>query len=615
MGDRVSATAIRNIISRDTTKEQMREVYSTYQDTQPKGFEQFHASTVDPIFAEIPEKSKVLDVGANSGEFMKLLKDSKACRVKGVDLSLLAIENAKKKGIKVLYADAENLPFKDASFDVVILREVLTHIHEPLKALKEIRRVLKPKGFLIGSAPHANLERIVWDEKRLHHRYYDEDTIQDHLKESFEEIHLKILNGSQFAMGFMGSMLADQPAEILFKCGNVGTPKWDQALLEDTKTLRVWMGPTQPPADAYYRMIGYAIKMRQMKNIEIGFDAFKWTDGAGTSRWQEKLRMNELGQPASAISMNQMESCLKVADPWVFQLTGFDDILAFFEVAKQVHPHKKFITESDDWIFDLPGYNVASHTYRPNSPMEQIAYDQIKLSDAIIVSTGYLREKYIELFPEKPVYIVSNSIDFDLWDNCLSDDKLDAKKEGVVRIIYSGCGNHNGDLEIVKPVLLELLEEFPNLEVVLAQPFPCFEDVKNSRLYVPKDRNGNPRWENIINYPSMLKGWKGDIGIAPLRDNAFNRAKSNLRWLEYSALKIPTVASSVRPFAESIKDGEGYLCKTKQEWYDRLKDLILHPELRLEISGNAYARVKKDFNMDQVAGDYAKILRRIRDGR
>lgn len=601
------STAIRNIITRDTSKEEVKKVYSTYQDTQPKGFEQFHASTVDPIFAEIPVGAKVLDVGANSGEMMRLLQTAKQCRVKGVDLSLLAIEEAKKKGTKVLYADAENLPFKDASFDVVILREVLTHIHEPLKALKEIRRVLKPKGFLIGSAPHANLERIAWDEKRLHHRYYDENTIQEHLKDSFEEIHLRILNGAQFTIGFANSMLADQPAEILFKCGSKGTLKWDQALLQDKRTLRAWMGPTQPPADAYYRMIGYAIKMRQMKGVEIGFDAFKWTDSGGTSAWQEKLRMNEAGNPSSAIAMNQFENCLKVADPWVFQLTGFDDILAFFEVAKQVHPTKKFVTEMDDWIFDLPGYNVASNPYKPNSTLEKIAYDQIKLSDAIIVSTSFLKESVLKIFPEKKVHIIPNTIDFDLWDHCLSDEKMEKKKDGMVRIIYSGCGNHNGDLEIVKPVLLALLDEFPNLEVIMAQEFPCFSDVTNPRFKVVK------RWVDIINYPSMLKGWDGDIGIAPLRDNAFNRAKSNLRWLEYSALKIPTVASDVRPFSESVKtDQTGFLCKSRQEWYDTLKVLTVDAKVRSSIGKRAYDDVKERFNMDKVAAQYADLLKEIR---
>ena len=606
--------AMVNIITRKTKKKKVREVYKSYPDTNPKGIEQFHASTVEPIFCEIPEGSKVLDVGCNSGELIRLLKDAKQCDVTGIDISEVALDIAKKKGLNVLFADAEHIPFPDASFDVVTLREVLVHIHEPLKALKEIRRVLKPSGFLIGSAPHANLERIAWDDNRLHHRYYDETRITEDLGKHFETVHLRVLNGAQFTIGFANSLLSDQPAEILFKCGNDGTLPWDQALLNDKVTLRAWMGPTQPPADAYYRMIGYAIKMRQMKGIEIGFDAFSWRDSGGAAEWQNKIRMNEAGQPVSMVAMNHLEKCLKVADPWVFQLAGFDDVLAFMEIAKQVFPGKKLVTETDDWIFDLPSYNIASHPYKPNSPQERIAFDQFKLSDAVIVSTSYLKENVGQLFPDKPIHLIPNSIDFDLWDNCLSDEKL-PKPDGVVRVIYSGCGNHNGDLEIVKPVLLALLDEFPNLEVVMAQPFPCFADVKNPRFIVPKEGTGNPRWTNIIDYPSMLKGWNGDIGIAPLRDNAFNRAKSNLRWLEYSALGLPTVASNVRPFAESVTPHLGFLCTSKQEWYDKLKILIQEKSLRVATGNLAYNHVKEHFNMDKIAEKYASVLKEIRDGR
>lgn len=597
-----------NIITKDTTKAQMKESYAEYPDTQPKGFETFHASTVEPMFCEVPHGTMVLDVGCNSGEMMKMLQDYKGCTTYGVDVSKEAIRIARKKGLKVKNASAEKLPFKDATFDVVILREVLVHIHEPVKALKEIRRVLKPEGFLLGSAPHANLERSVWDDKHLHHRYYDADRLLKDLEQAFELTHLKVLNGAQFNLSFAMSHLGDQPVELLWKSGNKDLPEWEAALLADTNTLRVWMGPTQQPGDVYYRMIGYAVKMRQ-KGVEVGFEDFNWTDNASCSEWQRKILANEDYQPVSALALHHLEKCLKVADPWVFQVTCYEDVLAFLEVAKQVHPKKKLVTEVDDWIFDIPPYNIASHPYKPGSEKELIAFDQLKLSDAVIVSTSFLKENLETMFPGKPMYVIPNSIDFDIWDNVKGDGVMEPKKEGVVRIGYSGCANHKGDMEIVKPVLLALLDEFPNLEFIIAQDMGTFKDVNHPRLKVLN------RWVSIIDYPAMVKGWDLDIGIAPLRDNQFNRAKSNLRWIEYSALKIPTVASTVRPFNESIPRGCGILCSDKQAWYERLKDLIEHPEVRETIGNNAYKDVKERFNMDKVSEKYAEVLKEIRDGR
>jgi glycosyltransferase involved in cell wall biosynthesis len=509
----------------------------------------------------------------------------------------------------VVKADAENLPFEDASFDVVILREVLVHLLDPVKALKEIRRVLKPSGFLLGSAPHANLERMVWDDKRLHHRYYDEKTLVDDLDQAFEKTHLRVLNGAQFSVGFASSALSDKPAELLWKSGNEDVPAWEAGLLSDEKTLRVWMGPTQTTGGVYYRMIGYAMKMREMADTEIAFENFSFNSMDDCSLWQDKLRMGKDGQVVSSLALHHFESCLKVADPWIVQLTYHDDILALFELLKEMYPKKKLVTECDDWLFDVPHYNVASHPYKPNSDKERIAWEQLKLSDAIIVSTQFLKDGLLSLFPDKKIHVIPNSIDFERWDNAKPDGEMKAKEDGVVRIGYSGCANHSGDMEIVKPVLLALLDEFPNLEVIIAQDMGAFKDIQHPRFKVLG------RWANIIDYPAMLKGWDLDIGIAPLRDNNFNRAKSNLRWLEFSAMKVPTVASKVRPFQDSVNHrSDGLLCASKQEWYGCLKSLITDKNARQTLGQNAYDAVKERFNMDRVALDYRRILEEIKHG-
>lgn len=602
----MSRAAMMNIITRETPKTAVLDAYKDYQDTQPKGFESFHASRVEPIACEIPDGSKVLDIGCNSGEFMALL-EKKGCDVYGVDVADAVLEKAKERGLKVQKADAEALPFEDGSFDVVVCMEVLVHLHDPVKALKEFRRVLKPSGFILGSAPHANLESRMWEEKKLHHRYYDEARLTDDLAQAFEKTHLKVLTGAQFSVGMAMSHMAEEPAEMLWKSGNADTPEWEHALTSDNKTLRVWMGPTQPPGDAYYRMIGFAEKMRKMEGTEVGFENFSWSSNDGCSDWQSKMMMNDEFEPVSKIAVDQFQKLLQVANPWVFQVTYHEEILTLFEVLKDLYPSKKLITECDDWIFDVPAYNVASNPYRPGSEKERIADEQMKLSDAVIVSTSFLKENLEKLYPNKPIHVVPNAIDFDLWDNVKSDGKMAPKKDGVVRLGYTGCGNHSGDLEIVKPVLLALLDEFPNLEVIISAEFDCFKDVKHPRFIVPG------RWVSIMDYPAMVKGWDLDIGIAPLRDNNFNRAKSNLRWLEYSALKIPTVASNVRPFAECVTQrSDALLCATKADWYGSLRSLIEGPSARQTLAQNAYDSVKERFNMDTVAKQYRAILEDIK---
>ena len=56
----------------------------------------------------------------------------------------------------------EPLPFEEASFDGVVLKDVLEHVKEPVALVREVRRVLRPGGRVFASSPDA--QRWVWDD-------------------------------------------------------------------------------------------------------------------------------------------------------------------------------------------------------------------------------------------------------------------------------------------------------------------------------------------------------------------------------------------------------------------------------------------------------------------
>ena len=121
-----------------------------------------------------------------------------------------------------------------------------------------------------------------------------------------------------------------------------------------------------------------------------------------------------------------------------------------------------------------------------------------------------------------------------------------------------------------------------------------------------------PKFARIDRYPEHIgkQGW--DIALAPLVTNAFNYGKSNLRWLEAGALRVPTVASDVGHFKQTINDGvDGYLCKTENDWLEKLEDLILNPDKRRQMGKAAYRRIRKDFNADINVAKYMDFLAEI----
>ncbi len=78
-------------------------------------------------------------------------------------------------------------------------------------------------------------------------------------------------------------------------------------------------------------------------------------------------------------------------------------------------------------------------------------------------------------------------------------------------------------------------------------------------------------------------------------------------------MKVPTVGSKVRPFQECIEQGKtGFLCSTKSQWYGTLAGLIEDETRRRAVGEAAYAKVKRDFNLNTVAKTYRSILEAIK---
>ncbi|HET7566561.1 MAG TPA: methyltransferase domain-containing protein [Gaiellaceae bacterium] len=98
---------------------------------------------------------RVLDLGCRTGALTQYYATGN--EVVGVDVDRDALERARERlGIETEWADAEDsLPFADASFDVVVMGEVLEHLADPAAAVANVLRVLRPGGRFVGSVPNG----------------------------------------------------------------------------------------------------------------------------------------------------------------------------------------------------------------------------------------------------------------------------------------------------------------------------------------------------------------------------------------------------------------------------------------------------------------------------
>lgn len=117
----------------------------------PKGFEKvFHSQRAHELRRFIrPIHSITLDAGSGTGLITRYLSGY----VIACDLNLWNLQRAKTRVVAdFVQCDLSALPFRTI-FDNIVSSEVLEHISQPEKAVREFRRVLKPRGRFVGSVP------------------------------------------------------------------------------------------------------------------------------------------------------------------------------------------------------------------------------------------------------------------------------------------------------------------------------------------------------------------------------------------------------------------------------------------------------------------------------
>jgi glycosyltransferase involved in cell wall biosynthesis len=272
------------------------------------------------------------------------------------------------------------------------------------------------------------------------------------------------------------------------------------------------------------------------------------------------------------------------------------------EVLQHTYGPKKILAEIDDWIIDTPDYNPAFEGgWKPGNPNERVTIEHLRYSNGIINSTPWLAKQHKKF--NKKSYVIPNAIDFNKWNipNNNGNKRL--------RIGWIGGGNHREDLRVLEKVVKEILRKYSNVEFYFAHGAP--EYIKKLNKKYPGRCKYDVKWVTIDKYPEHLASLGFDIGLAPLDINKFNCGKSNLRWLEYSALRIPTVATDIESYKCIRQNKTGLLCKKSGDWIDSISRLIEDEKFRVKMGQDAYKQLKKEFNLEKVTDDYIRLLRRL----
>lgn len=94
---------------------------------------------------DIPMRGRVLDIGCGNGLLLGIAR-RQGCSAAGVEPNVKMAEHCRRQGFEVFAGTLEEARFPDASFDTVILSQVLEHVPSPRTTLGEVHRIARPGG-------------------------------------------------------------------------------------------------------------------------------------------------------------------------------------------------------------------------------------------------------------------------------------------------------------------------------------------------------------------------------------------------------------------------------------------------------------------------------------
>ena len=297
------------------------------------------------------------------------------------------------------------------------------------------------------------------------------------------------------------------------------------------------------------------------------------------------LNRTGLANAKSVLQFPSNEDLL-LADLVVMQNTGTPEASSVvnFLIANKI----PYITEFDDFIFHVSPNNLAGWpAWNPSTLYLNRALEMSRKAVGITVSTNWLAR---EFFPyNNRIYVIPNYLDKDKWDV-----PVVKKIDGKVRIGWAGGNAHADDLHMISKVLEKIVAEYKGKVVFETMGMTRHElsgvfNLKITGEVCPScgyegEIHHHPG-EELQNYPLILASQGWDMAVAPVINNSFGNAKSDLKIKEYSALGIPIVASKVDPYIEASKsNSQLYLAGSFDEWYNNIRYLIDHPEERDKIS-------------------------------
>jgi len=251
------------------------------------------------------------------------------------------------------------------------------------------------------------------------------------------------------------------------------------------------------------------------------------------------ISLCRMGIPGHVMTVDRLH-LYDIADTIVIQRPVDQSVI---ELVDQAHTNgMKVVYELDDNLWDLPTWNQAHPFWSP--VRIAITSEILKRCDRAVTTTEYLANIMRQF--NKDVMVVPNAI----FDQKYIDLPTQLSYKTKTVIGWVGSSFHKKDTEIFKTLIRLLLEKYPDIGfLMMGEPPPKeLSPFANRVIALP--------FVEPIYYHQILSSFNMHIGLAPLVDHNFNRAKSPIKLVEYLYTNTFPICSDIEPYANFKKEKE-----------------------------------------------------------
>jgi glycosyltransferase involved in cell wall biosynthesis len=272
----------------------------------------------------------------------------------------------------------------------------------------------------------------------------------------------------------------------------------------------------------------------------------------------------------------------------------------------------------DDNLLDLPARQLPLVSQGKAWPTEEhiwVVHFFLRQADGVTVTTRALQERLLGFNPN--MVVVPQALDERLLVGGGPPSISSPFGQRRKVIGYMGTLTHDDDLTMILPAL-HIIWERHGSEI----EFQIVGGVgRVNTLQALKElpvRVVNPRPEEI-EYPLFMLWFSShlrwDIAISPLEDTPFNQCKSEIKFLDYSAIGAAGIYSQVPAYESSVRHLEtGWLAENEVDaWVEALEELLSNDRLRMQIAQNATRYLYAERILAYCAHNWLKALEDLLD--